>query len=151
MKINWKNELEILIDHHNKIDFILSLYISKYRQITNIEYRKYLIQMIIENNILLPNSQRFFSRVFLNRSAEINKNIINENEKSFIIFYETIEDEEILNLLNDVVLYKNEETIKTEKENKKFVISNEKRKVLIQILLYVFQSKMNISEDELNE
>ena len=151
MKINWKNELEILIDHHNKIDFILSLYISKYRQITNIEYRKYLIQMIIENNILLPNSQRFFSRVFLNRSAEINKNIINENEKSFIIFYETIEDEEILNLLNDVVLYKNEETIKTEKENKKFVISNEKRKVLIQILLYVFQSKINISEDELNE
>ena len=56
-----------------------------------------------------------------------------------------------MNLLNDVVLYKNEETIKTEKENKKFVISNEKRKVLIQILLYVFQSKINISEDELNE
>ena len=153
MKNNWKIELEILKEHYNKIDFIISLFISKYRQTDNIEYRIFLIQMIIENDILLPNSQRFFSRVFYNRTSQINLDFMKEErEKEFIIFNENLNDEEIMNFLNDCVLYKNEESIKYELDNNnKFVITNEKRKVLIQILLYVFQTKININENDLDE
>ena len=68
-----------------------------------------------------------------------------EREKEFIIFNENLNDEEIMNFLNDCVLYKNEESIKYELDNNnKFVITNEKRKVLIQILLFTRTAKYKI-------
>ena len=41
-------------------------------------------------------------------------------EKEFIIFNENLDDEEIMNSLNDCVLYTNEDTIKYEISNNYF-------------------------------
>ena len=148
MKNNWKRELEILKEYHNKIDFIISLYILKYRQINNNEYRKFLIKMIIENDNLLPNSQRFFTRVFNSRSEKINMDISNKtknkdkNKNQFLIFYENEEntrDKEIMFFIDKLVNYKSK------------LLSDEKRKVLIQIILYIFQSKISITESYLED
>ena len=133
LKINFKNELNILKDYFEHKEFIISLFISKYRQINNNEYRIFLIKEIIDDENLLPYSQRFFFLIFSVFKLKPNKDIYKEENKSKLIFYESSKEETIL-FIDKII----------SEENKK-------SKILIEILLYYFQSHIKIPEDDIDE
>ena len=63
LKLNWEKEFELIKnDISNNSDYIISLFILKFRQSdeSDIEYREFLVEMIINNNELFINSHSFF-------------------------------------------------------------------------------------------
>jgi hypothetical protein len=133
LKQSWENEFNCLKDDINKknIDNIISLFIIKYRQINNDEYSKFLFDMIYNNKDLLPYSQRFLLRILSKYSFSINLKLIEENEEGNIIFKEI--KKHSLDLMIEYIdnkIKKNEEP--------------EKVKTLIQILIYIYESKIKI-------
>ena len=140
LKQSWENEFNCLKDDINKknIDNIISLFIIKYRQINNDEYSKFLFDMIYNNKDLLPYSQRFLLRILSKYSFSINLKLIEENEEGNIIFKEI--KKHSLDLMIEYIdnkIKKNEEP--------------EKVKTLIQILIYIYQSKIKIKVEEFED
>ena len=140
LKQNWENEFNYLKDDINKknIDNIISLFIIKYRQINNDEYSIFLFDIIYNNMDLLPHSQRFLLRILSKYSFSINSKLIDENENGNIIFKEIRK-----NALDKMIEYIDNKIQKNEEP--------QKVKTLIQILIYIYQTKIEISVEYLEE
>ena len=135
---DWKDELEIINKHENT-DFIICLYILKYQQIDDIEFRKNMIDEIINCEQLLLNSQRFFFELFyVNRDRIIEMETEDQKKSKNNKLTEILNDEKnekvIMEYLDKKVDFTNDDQIETKKK-------------LSQILLYIFSSKILFSKE----
>ena len=145
---NFDNAINILNKEYNYLnnllkdseqfpELIISIFSEKLKQVDNINYRKTIFQIVFKNIKLLKKSKILFI-IFFTRfnliphidDEEDNENNINdydEDNEEFLSFVQ--EDDEILKLINN---------------------QNENRKILDEILFYIFEILINKFFDENN-
>ena len=139
LKKNLDNEFELIKNELPKnSDLIITFFILKYRQSEekDIEYRKYLVKKILNDEKLLPYSQRFFFYLFSRYfNLKVNMNLVDEqaSKNKYLIFNESPKNE---------IIYKLEEIIKK---------NDNKAKTLIEILLYYFNINISFSDSDLED
>ena len=135
IKKNWESQLNILEKEldSNK-EYIVSLYIYKYREVSNLEFRKYLIEQIINNEKLLPFSQRFFFLILSIYNLEIEPSDINSGGKKSYLVFNGAKNDDFLIFIDEKISEK-----------------NEKAKILTEIILYYFESHLIFDENRIGE